>query len=145
MKKGREPNFFKRVYHVVRMIPRGQVATYGQIATIVSHPQAARTVGWALRALKADTDVPWHRVINARGQISTAYREHGASVQRMLLEREQVRFDQYGQIDLAEFQWPGLDWPEIEALRQEWEEKPPSQNELGGERPWRESNPRHMV
>jgi methylated-DNA-protein-cysteine methyltransferase-like protein len=119
------PNFFTRVYEVVRMVPHGRVATYGQIAAIVSDRRAARTVGWSLNALQEGTDVPWHRVINAQGKISTRYRERAAAVQRVLLEAEGVRFDEQGRTDLDAYQWEGLDWPEIEALRQRWHEKPP--------------------
>jgi methylated-DNA-protein-cysteine methyltransferase-like protein len=115
-----KPNFFQRVYQVVRMIPSGQVATYGQIAEIVSHRRAARTVGWALNGLPEGSDVPWQRVINARGQISLGRRGAAATAQRVLLEREGVFFDPEGKTDLARYQWPGLDWPEIEQLRASW-------------------------
>ena len=121
----RHPNFFERTYHVVRMIPYGQVATYGQVAEIVSHRGAARTVGWALNALKRGTDVPWHRVINARGAISTRNRGKAANVQQQRLEQEGVSFDSRGRLDLDTFQWEGLDWPEIEALHRQWNTSPP--------------------
>jgi methylated-DNA-protein-cysteine methyltransferase-like protein len=98
------------------MIPRGKVATYGQIATIVSHRGAARTVGWALHGLTKGTDVPWHRVINARGQISL----DPGTRQITLLRKEGVRVNAQGKIDMKEFQWSGLDWPEVEALRRTW-------------------------
>jgi methylated-DNA-protein-cysteine methyltransferase-like protein len=110
------PSFFDRVYEVVRMIPRGRVATYGQIAAIVSHRGAARTVGWALHGLTEGTDVPWHRVINARGQISLDPGTHQISC----LREEGVVINAQGQIDMTRFQWPGLDWPEIEDLRATW-------------------------
>jgi methylated-DNA-protein-cysteine methyltransferase-like protein len=108
--------FFERVYEVVRMIPRGQVATYGQIAAIVSHRGAARTVGWALHSLVQGTDVPWHRVINARGQISL----DPGTRQTLLLREEGVIVNTQGKVDLRKFQWLGLDWPEVEALRHRW-------------------------
>lgn len=138
-------NFFARVYQVVRMIPYGQVATYGQIAELVSDRRAARTVGWALHALAEGSDVPWQRVINAQGRISTAFREDSADLQRELLEQEGIHFDSQDRIDLAVYQWVGLDWPEIEALRSNWNTKPPEQDLLRGSSPWWESNPRHMV
>ncbi|MFB0536550.1 MAG: MGMT family protein, partial [Anaerolineae bacterium] len=57
-------DFFSRVYRLVSMIPRGKVASYGQIARMLGSPRGARTVGWALHGLPEGTDVPWHRVIN---------------------------------------------------------------------------------
>lgn len=98
------------------MIPYGQVATYSQIAAIVSHRGAARMVGWALHGLAEGTDVPWHRVINARGQISLDPGTRQAS----LLRQEGLLVSAEGRIDLKRFQWPGLDWPEVEALRHRW-------------------------
>jgi methylated-DNA-protein-cysteine methyltransferase-like protein len=121
--KHRGLGLFERIYDTVRLIPRGKVATYGQIASIVSHRGAARTVGWALRALQEGTGVPWHRVINAQGTISATGREREAEIQRALLEAEGIQFDAQASVDLSGCQWPGLDWPEIEALRQGWNEK----------------------
>jgi len=118
-------NFYTRVYEVVRLIPHGKAATYAQVAAIVSHRGAARTVGWALRALKDGTDVPWHRVINARGSISTSYQEGGEILQQTMLEEEGIVFDDQGRADLSIYGWEGLDWPEIEALRQSWEAESP--------------------
>ena len=63
--------FYEAVYRIVRDIPRGRVMTYGQIATILGAPRAARAVGYALRASGKRSDVPWQRVINFRGGIST--------------------------------------------------------------------------
>jgi methylated-DNA-protein-cysteine methyltransferase-like protein len=97
-------SFFQHVYHAVRMIPPGRVATYGQVATYLGNPHAARTVGWALHALSEGTDVPWHRVVNAKGRISI---DHGASQQRAMLEEEGVVFDEGGRIDLKRFRWEG--------------------------------------
>jgi methylated-DNA-protein-cysteine methyltransferase-like protein len=110
------PSFFERVYQVVRMVPFGQVATYGQVAAIVSHRGAARTVGWALHGLAEGSDVPWHRVINARGEISLG----PDSQQPVLLAREGIVADEKGRIDLQRHQWAGLDWPDVEALRYFW-------------------------
>lgn len=100
-------DFFQHVYRVVRMIPPGRVATYGQIATYLGKPRAARTVGWALHALPEGTDVPWHRVINAQGRISTSCREHDANLQQVMLEEEGVIFDESGYTDLKRFLWEG--------------------------------------
>jgi methylated-DNA-protein-cysteine methyltransferase-like protein len=121
----RDRGVFARIYAVVRMIPRGQVATYGQIASIVADPQAARTVGWALSSLSAEAQVPWHRVINAQGRISPRRHPGATDEQRLLLEHEGIILDRHGRIDLETYQWEGLDWPEIDALHQAWEKKPP--------------------
>jgi methylated-DNA-protein-cysteine methyltransferase-like protein len=118
-KPGDRSGFFERVRSVVRMIPPGQTASYGQIAAIVSHRGAARTVGWALHGLDEDTDVPWHRVVKARGEISTGGWSGDLNVQRMLLEEEGVTFDEEGRVN-PRHRWPGLTWPEIEALRATW-------------------------
>ena len=115
-----EPSFFQRVYAVVRCIPRGKVASYGQIAALLGHPQAARTVGWALSALQGDevVAVPWHRVINSAGRISISRADLTADLQRALLEAEGVEFDARGYVDWRRFGWEGLNWAEIEALWQ---------------------------
>lgn len=97
------PRFFERVYGLVRRIPPGSVATYGQIAVMLGSPRGARAVGWALRALPAGSGVPWHRVLNARGQISLQPPHH----QRALLEEEGVPFEEDGRIDLARYGWEG--------------------------------------
>lgn len=96
---------YARIYAAVRRIPRGRVATYGQIAELAGLPGHARQVGYALHALPADSTVPWHRVLNARGALSLR-REAGAELtQRLLLEREGVRFDAGGRVDLARVRW----------------------------------------
>jgi methylated-DNA-protein-cysteine methyltransferase-like protein len=110
-------NFFQQVYRVVRRIPRGKVATYGQIAALLGYPHAARTVGWAMHAVPEDSDVPWHRVINAQGRISTSCQEHETNLQRQRLEAEGVAFGPDDRIDLKVYLWEGLTWPEIDALR----------------------------
>jgi len=98
-------SFFERVYQVVRLIPPGKVATYGQIARMLEAPHAARTVGWAM-ASSTDDDVPWQRVVNAQGRISGARRVE-LGLQRELLEAEGVVFDEDGRIDLDVYQWEG--------------------------------------
>jgi methylated-DNA-protein-cysteine methyltransferase related protein len=109
--------FFEQVYRAVRRIPAGQVATYGQIARILGAPRAARTVGWALHDLPEGSDVPWQRVVNARGSISLESRGMGRAIQRALLEEEGVHFDPEGRIDLAVYGWEGPDLAEEQALR----------------------------
>ncbi|HEU5169115.1 MAG TPA: MGMT family protein [Gemmatimonadales bacterium] len=94
-----------RIYAVVRRIPRGRVATYGQVATLAGLGGHARQVGYALSALNAGTTVPWHRVINARGELSRRALPGDELRQRMLLEREGVRFDARGRVALPRVQW----------------------------------------
>ena len=110
--------FFDRVYRLVRLIPRGKVTTYGQVAALLGHPRAARTVGWALHALseKQARVVPWQRVIGAGGRITTSCETHSAPLQRQLLEGEGIEFDRRDDVDMARFQWPGPEWAELEAL-----------------------------
>jgi methylated-DNA-protein-cysteine methyltransferase-like protein len=92
---------FEQVFRVVRRIPRGKVATYGQISALVERRLTPIGVGWALRA--APDSVPWQRVVNARGGVSTDGEHPG--LQRALLEREGVRFSSNGAIDLARYRW----------------------------------------
>jgi len=93
-----------RIYAVVRRVPKGRVATYGQIAELAGLPRQARQVGYALAALR-DRRVPWHRVINARGEISARAERGPEQLQRLLLEREGVAFDPKGRIALARHLW----------------------------------------
>jgi methylated-DNA-protein-cysteine methyltransferase-like protein len=97
---------YGRIYAVVRRIPCGRVATYGQIARIVARC-TARTVGYAMAALPCDTDVPWHRVINRYGKVSLRRGGEGSVRQRQLLEAEGIDFDQQGRVDLHVVGWRG--------------------------------------
>src|SRR5262245_51676024 len=99
------PSTWPRIYAVVARIPRGRVATYGQVALLAGLPRAARQVGYALAALPADLPVPWQRVVNARGEISLRAASHHDVVQRELLAREGVAFDSQGRIPLERFRW----------------------------------------
>jgi methylated-DNA-protein-cysteine methyltransferase-like protein len=101
------PNFYAAVYHLVAQIPRGQVTTYGRIARWLGHPSAARAVGYALHALLAGSEIPWQRVINAVGRVSSRCDRHYEGIQRALLEAEGIRFDLYGCVDLQKFSWGG--------------------------------------
>ena len=92
-----------RIHQVVVRIPRGRVATYGQVARLARLPGQARLVGYALQALPAGTSVPWQRVVNAQGAISLPPGQDAR--QRSLLEREGIRFDARGRIPLTSFQW----------------------------------------
>jgi methylated-DNA-protein-cysteine methyltransferase-like protein len=94
-----------RIYAVVRRIPRGCVATYGQVAALAGLPGHARQVGYALHDLGDDSGVPWHRVINAQGRVSLRGEPGWDAIQRQLLERERVRFDAEGRVSLPRYQW----------------------------------------
>jgi methylated-DNA-protein-cysteine methyltransferase-like protein len=96
---------YARIYRVTKRIPRGRVATYGQIAELSRLGGHARQVGYALHALPADSDVPWHRVINAQGRISLRGDDFAAHIQAELLIKEGVVFDAHGRIDLARYRW----------------------------------------
>lgn len=87
----------------MRRIPRGRVATYGQVAALLRLPSGARQVGYALAGLRPGTAVPWHRVLNARGAISL--RGDDALTQRLRLEREGIRFDAGGRVNLRTCRW----------------------------------------
>jgi methylated-DNA-protein-cysteine methyltransferase related protein len=95
----------EQIYAVVRLIPRGRVATYGQVAELAGLPGHARQVGYALAALPAGSRVPWQRVINAAGMVSRRRMPGGELTQRQLLEREGVRFDGRGRVELTKLQW----------------------------------------
>ena len=94
-----------RIHGIVRRIPRGRVATYGQVAALAGIPGHARQVGYALAALDDGDAVPWHRVINARGEVSQRAEPGAASHQRRLLEDEGVAFDDTGRIALSRYRW----------------------------------------
>jgi methylated-DNA-protein-cysteine methyltransferase-like protein len=95
-----------RIRRVVRRIPCGRVATYGQVAALAGLAGQARLVGYVLHAAAADGALPWHRVINAQGRISARGEGPGASVlQRLRLEQEGVVFDARGRVSLERFGW----------------------------------------
>lgn len=96
------PTLFSRIYSLVRAVPRGKIVTYGQIARALGMPHGARTVGWAMRA--CPDNVPWHRVVNARGEISVRPTA-GFYEQRARLRGEGVRFSRAGKIDLEKYGW----------------------------------------
>ena len=97
---------YKKIYDVVRRIPPGHVATYGQIAKIVGRC-TPRVVGYAMSALPSGTEVPWHRVINREGKISPRRSGDGDTRQRLLLEAEGVCFDRHGRVDFTIIRWLG--------------------------------------
>lgn len=98
------------IYAAVKRIPVGKVTTYGDIAALAGFPGRARQVGYALHALESrdDTqDIPWHRVINAQGEISKRSDPRFERLQRILLEEEGVEFDSRGRVSFKEFGWRG--------------------------------------
>lgn len=101
-------NFYFRVYNVVRRIPKGKVATYGQIAALIGSPRGARMVGWALNTLKPDSKVPWQRVINSEGRITIENMRASKDLQSQILQAEGVdvefRDGNYW-VDLDRFLW----------------------------------------
>lgn len=94
-----------RIWQAVSAIPEGKVATYGDVAQMAGLARAARRVGMALRALPADTRIPWHRVLNAKGRISLAKASESHSLQQKRLEAEGICFGEDGAIDLSRFRW----------------------------------------
>lgn len=95
---------WERIYDVIRRIPRGRVATYGQVAALAGLPRHARQVGYALHALPEATKVPWHRVINAKGEVSARSTPGWDRLQLALLRRERV-LGANGRVDLDRFRW----------------------------------------
>jgi len=95
----------KAILELIRRVPAGRVVTYGQVAALAGFPRHAREVGRVLAELPEGADVPWHRVVNAGGQVSPRGLFGDEGLQRRLLEAEGVRFDRRGRIDLLERRW----------------------------------------
>jgi len=104
-KSGRAQGAHERIRSVVRLIPEGRVVTYGQVAEIAGGV-TPRMVGYAMASLRPSSGVPWHRVVNASGEISLPSGA-GAEEQRAMLESEGIVFDEKGRIDLEKFRWSG--------------------------------------
>lgn len=97
---------YRKIYAAIRRIPRGKVATYGQIAEVAGLPGQPRLVGYALFNQEVDGNVPWHRVVNAQGAISySPCRQQADHLQRVLLEAEGVEFNDRGRLDLKQYRW----------------------------------------
>ncbi|MDO4289838.1 MAG: MGMT family protein [Eggerthellaceae bacterium] len=103
----RDESFTEKVFDVVRRIPRGKVATYGQVATLVGSPRSARYVGWALRRNTRPVETPCYRVVFKDGSLAAGYVFGGEGVQRKLLEEEGVAFTDEGRVDMAACAWDG--------------------------------------
>ena len=98
-------NNYDKIYSVIERVPEGCVATYGQIAEMAGIPRNARQVGYALKNLPNEKEIPWHRIINAQGEVSTRARVGHENVQRKMLEEEGVEFDANGRVCLDEYGW----------------------------------------
>ena len=94
---------FEKIYEVVKTIPRGRVATYGQVALLAGNPRWARVVGYALHNNPSPETIPCHRVVNREGRVADAFVFGGGNVQRSLLEDEGIIFDYDGRIDLKKY------------------------------------------
>ena len=101
---GRRESVYGRILDAVRQIPRGRVATYGQIALIVGGC-TPRMVGFCLASLDFGSDVPWQRVINHKGMVSARSSGHGSMLQRELLMEEGVEFDERGRVNFRKYGW----------------------------------------
>jgi len=98
-------NLYHQIYEVVKKIPKGKVATYGQIAMLIGHPRAARVVGYALHQNPFPGEIPCHRVVNREGRVAPGFAFGGPNVQRELLEQEGVGFNDDGLVDMKRFVW----------------------------------------
>jgi methylated-DNA-protein-cysteine methyltransferase-like protein len=97
-------SFTQRVKDIIKKIPRGKVATYGQIAALAGNPRATRLVVWILNSSSRKDKLPWHRVINSKGQISLKP-NYGYEIQKELLRKEGVKFDENEKIDFDRYLW----------------------------------------
>ena len=99
-------NTFQQIYEIVEMIPRGKVATYGQIATLLGNPRMSRVVGYALHVNPDPEKIPCYRVVNKQGEVSPAFAFGGPNRQRELLERDGIEF--IGErVDMEKHLWRG--------------------------------------
>jgi methylated-DNA-protein-cysteine methyltransferase-like protein len=102
---GPERPFREAVLATVAQVPRGAVASYGQIAWMVGYPRRPRQVGMVLSSLPEGTDLPWHRIVNARGYVPSKGRWWGAMLQIERLRAEGVEVDDLGNLDLNRYLW----------------------------------------
>ena len=94
---------FEKIYRVVKQIPYGKVATYGQVAILAGNPRWARVVGYALHNNPDPENIPCYRVVNRQGRMAPAFAFGGADIQRELLEKEGIVFESDGHIDLEKY------------------------------------------
>jgi methylated-DNA-protein-cysteine methyltransferase-like protein len=97
------PLLHRKIIAVIAMVPKGKVASYGQVAKLAGFPGYARQVVWTLHSSSKKHRLPWHRIINSQGKIGLTdeYRNR----QKLLLEKEGIEVDAYGKVDLKEFAW----------------------------------------
>jgi len=100
-----EPSFREAVLQAVAQVPRGAVATYGQIAWLVGYPRRPRQVGMVLKGLPEGTEVPWHRIVNAQGHVPSRGRWWGAMLQIQRLREEGIAVDDLGDLELERHLW----------------------------------------
>jgi len=100
--------FFEEVYEMCKKIPKGKVATYGQIAFLIGKPRCARQVGWALSSCPDPKNIPWHRVLNRFGKLHQSDVLGNMHIQRDLLKEEGISFIDDFTIDLKYYLWEGL-------------------------------------
>lgn len=96
-------NTFEKIYEVVKSIPKGKVATYGQVALLAGNSRWARVVGYALHVNPEPGIIPCHRVVNREGKVAPSFAFGGEGVQRQLLESEGIVFESDGRIDLGKY------------------------------------------
>lgn len=125
---------FEKIYGLVLKIPRGRVMTYGQIARLLDDRYSPRLVGWALHVTpKDERNIPWHRVINSQGGISTGrVTIQEPNLQRWLLEAEGVLFDERGRCDLSLYQWSGRADKRTAKKKREADSKPKTRRRKNG-------------
>ena len=102
-KKVAKMTVFEKIYEVVKNIPKGRVATYGQVALLAGNPRWARVVGYALHNNPAPEIIPCHRVVNREGRVAAAFVFGGENAQRKLLENEGITFEADGRVDLKKY------------------------------------------
>lgn len=96
----------EKICAVIARIPKGWVATYGQVAAMAGMRRRARLVGRVLQQLDSRTKIPWHRVVNAKGEVSFSLSRNGGDIlQRRLLQKEGIEFDDKGRLDLERCRW----------------------------------------
>ena len=99
-----QKNSYEKIYEVVKQIPRGRVATYGQIAALAGNPRWARVVGYALHVNPNPELIPCYRVVNRAGRLSDAFAFGGSNCQKMRLEEDGIKVEN-GCVDLERYQW----------------------------------------